>query len=330
LTEESKNLTEVTRQEAAQREGTTQSADIKGKIIKYVWELRKQAYSETTYRNYGYLIKNLVEKGANLYDPESVKETIAKQDWCPGRKRNAVKAYTLFAAMEDLTWIPPKCKIQHKLPFISTEREIDDLIAGTSKPLSAFLQLLKETAARRGEAFNTKWTDLDLVNRTIRITPEKGSNPRIFRISETLAQKLGSLLKTKDKIFTYSTIDQLAKSFRRQRRRLAHKLGNPRLTQISLHTFRHWKATMEYYRTRDIFHVMQFLGHRKIENTLLYVQLAKSIFKDHDDQYVCKVAKNAQEATQLRELGFEFVTGEYSDGGKLFKKQKLLYLSSQS
>ena len=65
---------------------------------------------------------------------------------------------------------------------------------------------------------------------------------------------------------------------------------------------------MEYYRTRDIFHVMQFLGHRKIENTLLYIQLVNSIFKDHDDHYVCKIAKTAQEATQLIELGFDYVT----------------------
>ncbi|MCJ7430322.1 tyrosine-type recombinase/integrase [Candidatus Bathyarchaeota archaeon] len=123
---------------------------------------------------------------------------------------------------------------------------------------------------------------------------------------------------------------QLEKSFRQQRKRLALKLGNSRLPQIHLHTFRHWKATMEYYRTRDIFYVMQFLGHKKIENTLLYVQLTNSIFQDRDDKYICKVAKTAQEAVQLVELGFEYVTGEYHDGGKLFKKQKLLYLGSQS
>jgi len=28
---------------------------------------------------------------------------------------------------------------------------------------------------------------------------------------------------------------------------------------------------------------------------------------------------------QLIELGFEYVTGEYGDGGKLFKKKKLYY-----
>jgi hypothetical protein len=42
------------------------------------------------------------------------------------------------------------------------------------------------------------------------------------------------------------------------------------------------------------------------------------------------LAKNAQDATKFIELGFEYVTGEYDDGGKLFKKKKLLYLSSQT
>lgn len=131
-------------------------------------------------------------------------------------------------------------------------------------------------------------------------------------------------------MFSYANVDQLEKSFLRQRKRLAHKLGNPRLVSIRMHTFRHWKATMKYYRTRDVLYVMQFLGHRKIENTLLHVQLANSVFQDQDDQNICKAAKNAQETMQLIELGFEYVAGEYADGGKLFKKRKLLYLGSSS
>ena len=149
-------------------------------------------------------------------------------------------------------------------------------------------------------------------------------------MSEGLARKLGSLPKTSERVFSYANVDQLEKSFLRQRKRLAHKLGNPRLVSIYMHTFRHWKATTKYYRTRGVLYVMQFLGHKKIENTLLYVQLTNSIFQDRDDKYICKVAKTAQEAVQLVELGFEYVTGEYHDGGKLFKKQKLLYLGSQS
>jgi hypothetical protein len=84
-------------------------------------------------------------------------------------------------------------------------------------------------------------------------------------------------------------------------------------------TFRHWKATMEYHRTKDILYVMRMLGHKNIKNTLIYTQLLP--FKE-DDQFICKVATNVKEACELIQDGFNYVTGEYSDGGKIFKKIK--------
>jgi len=42
-------------------------------------------------------------------------------------------------------WDPQNKRIR-KLSFIPTEAEIDQLIAGCGKKMSAFLQLLKETA----------------------------------------------------------------------------------------------------------------------------------------------------------------------------------------
>jgi len=86
--------------------------------------------------------------------------------------------------------------------------------------------------------------------------------------------------------------------------------------KITFHTFRHWKATMEYHRTKDILHVMQLLGHKNIKNTLIYTQLVN--FKDNE--YVCKIAKTLEEATKLIEAGFEYVTD--MNGYKLFRKRK--------
>jgi len=37
---------------------------------------------------------------------------------------------------------------------------------------------------------------------------------------------------------------------------------------------------------------------------------------------VSKVANNDNEARALVEVGFEYVTGEYSDGGKIFRRPK--------
>ena len=39
---------------------------------------------------------------------------------------------------------------------------------------------------------------------------------------------------------------------------------------------------------------------------------------------------NAEEAVELVELGFEYVTGEYNDGGKIFRKRDFSLLGSLS
>ena len=104
------------------------------------------------------------------------------------------------------------------------------------------------------------------------------------------------------------------------RKQLAFKLQNPRLREIGLHTFRHWKATMEYHKTRDILHVQQLLGHRDLRNTLIYINLEKAIFQNADEEYHVKVAETLQEACKLLEVGFEYVTD--LNGAKLFRKRK--------
>jgi hypothetical protein len=74
---------------------------------------------------------------------------------------------------------------------------------------------------------------------------------------------------------------------------------------------------MLYRETRDILYVKQQLGHNNIKNTLIYTQL---LMDEETENYTCKVAKTIEEATQLIESGFEYVTE--MDGVKLFKKRK--------
>jgi len=169
-----------------------------------------------------------------------------------------------------------------------------------------------------GEIFALKWTDVDFEKSTVVITPEKGSNSRIFKISDKLRHMLENQPKTGMCILSgYQNVNSLRRTFERQRRRIAFKLGNPRLLRISFHTFRHWKATWEYYKTKDILHVMQMLGHKNIKNTLKYTQLAKFEGKD---QYTCKVAKEPKQIAALIEAGFTYVCAK--DGLLFFRKLK--------
>jgi len=111
------------------------------------------------------------------------------------------------------------------------------------------------------------------------------------------------------------------RSFRKQKRRTSHKLGNPRLTRITFHTLRHWKATIEYAKTKDILYVQQLLGHKNLKTTLKYTQLVQY---PQDEKYICKVARTVEEAKELVEAGFEYVTDV--NECKLFKKRKLTFL----
>jgi hypothetical protein len=40
------------------------------------------------------------------------------------------------------------------------------------------------------------------------------------------------------------------------------------------------------------------------------------------DEFTVRVATNVEEACAFVEAGFEYVTGEYGDGGKIFRKRK--------
>jgi integrase len=140
------------------------------------------------------------------------------------------------------------------------------LIASTGKTISAILQILKETGMRIREALSLELTDIDFERNAITPNhPEKGSLPRIFKISQTLIGKINQFPKTTDNVFTKQIRQSVSANFRLQRKRIAHKLGNLRLDKITFHTFRYWKATMEYAKTRDILHVMQLLVIRTSE-----------------------------------------------------------------
>ena len=77
---------------------------------------------------------------------------------------------------------------------------------------------------------------------------------------------------------------------------------------------------MLYHETKNPLHVMEFLGHREIKNTLLYVQLEKAIFNHGDDKFTVKIAKTPKEISSLLEAGFEYVCQK--DGQVFLRKRK--------
>lgn len=161
--------------------------------------MKKQDYRESTIlvvtNDYDCLLI-----GSDLWNPESIKDIVAWQKWKNSYKEAVVCACALFLKWMGLKWDKPIYKRVQKLPFIPLERELDDLISGCSKHIATFLQVAKETGARAGKIFALKWEDIDFENKAMRITPEKGSEPRMFRVSPKLLGMLNNLLKNSDNL----------------------------------------------------------------------------------------------------------------------------------
>lgn len=260
--------------------------------------------------------------GANLWNPESVKEIMANQEtWCASTKDVVRQAYSGFVGMEGMTWQPPKYQIPDKLPFVPLEREIDLLINACGKTASIFLQGLKETGADPGELLAAQWIDLNEKARTITINhPVKGHNARILPISRELLARFQLLPKKSQQIFA-STMNSMYASFWQQRKRIAHSFNNPRIEKVTFTSIRHWKATMEYHKTKDILHVKHLLGHKSLNSTMIYIDVERAVYGElRDDAFTVRVAKTLEDDQQLVEAGFEYVTDR--DGAKIYRKRK--------
>jgi len=170
---------------------------------------------------------------------------------------------------------------------------------------------------RSGEAKRLHWTDVDFERRMITLNnPEKGSNPRAWKVSKELKGMLNALPRKSLRIFGDGPINSLKTTFYRARRRLASKLQNPRLVRISFHTFRHWKATMLYHQTKDPYYVRNFLGHKSMRSTEIYITIERTTFEPSSDEFSVKVVSKPEEIKTLLETGFEYVC----------KKDELVFL----
>jgi integrase/transposase-like protein len=291
---------------------------VKGKILEFALHLKRLGRTEGTIANYVHRLKHLLSLGADLTNPTSVLDAIMKKNSETNRLQ-LVKAYKNFAKYLGIQFEAPKIKYIRKLPFIPLEKELNDLIACCSRRTAGLLQLLKETGARLGEALELKWTDVDFEQRTIRITPEKGGEARMIKVSPQCIAMLNSLPKNDITIFGGKKRQwSFQKSLQIFRKKATAKFQNPRLLQIHFHTFRHWFATMLYAKTKDILYVKQQLGHVSIDNTMLYTRLVNF----ESDEYHVAHAKTLAEEDELIKAGFEFVRYDEKEGVAIYRKRK--------
>jgi hypothetical protein len=62
-----------------------------------------------------------------------------------------------------------------------------------------------------------------------------------------------------------------------------------------------------YHQIKDTLYIKQFLDYKKIETTLLYIQLSETIFKEVTDEFTVKIARKPEQIKALLEVGFEYI-----------------------
>lgn len=303
-------------------QGRDLQQSITGKIIDYLWYLEKKGRAKLTLKQVSNRLKQLTSNGLNLLEPEKVKAFIAKKDdWSNRTKAITVSVYSGFLKFNKITWDPPEYKPERKPYKLPYEQDLEQLISGAGRRLSPFLLVLKETAARKAEAAQLQWTDIDFQRRLISITSKKGGNPRTLPVSERLIEVLRSLKRKGESVFN-ATLSSISSNYYQQRLKIAKKTGNPRLREIGLHDFRHWKLTMVAHEFNGNAHYIQyFAGHRDLNTQQIYIHLAEQYCgRSASSEFVVELAKNVEEAKKLIAVGFEFVH-EYQ-GIMMYRKRK--------
>jgi integrase/ribosomal protein S27AE len=305
---EAKNLAKVGNPIRTELAGATrETVDLRGKIIEFAWWLQKEGRKPSTITVYSWHLKFLLKNNINLLDPEAVKGFIGKQDWAESRKYSCCQVYNTFLDMLGIKWRVPSYKLKHKFPFLPTEQELDRFIASAGKKLAAALETAKETAMRVGEIARIKWTDIDFEKSIIFCNePEKNSEPRVFKASAKLIAMVNALPRKNEYVFgpRAQSLDCLLFA---ERKCMMRKLQEPRLAKIGFHTFRHWKATALYHETHNPLLVKEYLGHRSMDSTLLYIQLEKTLYKEQSDTFNVMAIRDQEEIKSLLETGFDYV-----------------------
>lgn len=126
------------------------------------------------------------------------------------------------------------------------------------------LWLLLHTGARATEALNLRPEDLNDHDQTVFITGIKNSKDREIPVPAWLYKRLQTLVEPGQLIFqiSYPRLDQIWHQYRP--------------VEKKLHGLRHTFAITLYKRSRDLRLVQTALGHKNINNTMVYADYVYS------------------------------------------------------
>lgn len=180
--------------------------------------------------------------------------------------------------------------VPRKLPVVLSRDEVTRLISSAGSPkYQAALSVAYGAGLRAGEVVALKVTDVDSARMALRVEQGKGHKDRYAMLSPALLDCLRAWWKTaraEGKILHggwlfpgQNPVDPLST---RQLNRAIHAAANlARIDKrVSMHTLRHSFATHLLEQKVDIRVIQTLLGHRRLETTALYAQVATGLLRE--------------------------------------------------
>ena len=181
-------------------------------------------------------------------------------------------------------------RVPHRLPVVLSKEEVARLLAavGHIKHQTA-LSVAYGTGLRVGEVVAIKVGDIDSQRMTLRVEQGKGRKDRYAMLSPILLERMrvwwrvaraqGKML---DGGWLFPGLDPLEALSTRQLNRAIHDAATlARIDKrVSMHSLRHAFATHLLEQKVDIRVIQVLLGHKRLDTTAQYVQVATDILRE--------------------------------------------------
>jgi integrase/recombinase XerC len=148
-------------------------------------------------------------------------------------------------------------------------------LAGSNPRDYAILQMFLQTGIRVSELCSLTLSDVDLTDRTLTIRQGKGMADRAIELEKKGSQALRNYLQSlSDALFLNYQAEPISE--RGVQKLLAKYVKLAGITKkISPHSLRHTFATYKAERGVSPYQLQQWLGHRNLNTTQIYVHLGK-------------------------------------------------------
>jgi len=291
-------------------------------IINTLIKLRNNGKADNTIKS---TCKSLerISKYADLSNPEEVKayiSTSTKENGEPysnSTKTRHAYSYDCLCKAYGMKWEQPKFRYEEHVPLIPSTENVNKIIGASTKRYSIIFTLLAEIGLSGHELHKLSRKDMDTENGIIRVRGYKGHASGTYKLKKQTLEMLREYLAINPQEHPFPKAKAIGEQWLNFRNRVSDNLKQPELKTIQLRHLRNYSGARLYNRLKDPIAVMRHLRHKKLETTMHYL---RAIDLNEEEEYIVRTANTIEQATELLENGYEYVTD--MDNIKIFRKRK--------